>query len=478
MIEVKIDSVVQKFSQNTLEIEWGFTNEPGKARFVVKDSLGDIIGSRVDIEQDSVLIWSGTVVNVNQIVDGMLKVYRVEVSDNNYDFDRKKVAKSYNDTNAKVVVEDIVDNFTDGFTTNAVQGEGISIKTLRANYEEPSRMLSKLADEINWKWYVDKDKDVHFFPPGYENAPFNLTDENGKYFWRSLWIDTDILDMKNRVFVRGGELKQAISEANAIDKYEADGETKTFPLFYKYSGVGVTVGGDAQTVGVDPIDEQRLQDDDVDVLYRFNPSAIRFKEDLTAGSIVRVFGDAHIPIIIDAQDDESILERGERQHFVLRRDVESIEEAQEIANATLEKFKKGTQSGSFITQEDGLRPGQKINIQSDERGIDDDFIIYRVGAVDSGSILEYRVDFISTSKIEFMDIMERLLENEKRNIEISPNEKVQRTRSVDDSFGASDNPVEFETTSMPYVYGEKGDELGDKRDNKFVGIAGFSKMSK
>lgn len=477
-----IDGVAQDVIKGSLNIRWRLTNEPGSAHFEIRNNFNRVEGQRVKIfidpEQDGSqeLIWSGTLIKTEQEMRGFQKVFKCEAADNYYDFDRRKVVRSYENTNAKDLVEDVIDNFTEGFTAADVNGADVAITSLRSNYEEPSRVLSKLANELNWEWYIDENKGVHFTPPGSNNAPFDLTDDNGNYIWSSLKFDKDIIDLKNVVFVRGGQTKQPIAEVDAVDKYVADGEQVSFNLIYRYSNVGVSVNGYTQTVGVDPIDEQRLQDEEVDCLYNFREKFVRFRENNKPmpGDMLRVFGEALIPIIVQASDNESIEEHGVREHIEIRQDIESIPEAEILANAKIEKFREGSRDGSFITDKGGLRPGMKINIQSDIRGLNEDFLITDVNAIDIDEHLQYKVRFLKAGKVKFMDILEKLLSNEKRNIRISDSERIQRLLTGSDSFQMDDEAPEAFVSSSPYVYVEPSYERGDTSNG---GIYGFSKYS-
>ena len=482
-LTVKVDGVTQSVVAGSVNVSWGLTSEPGQASFNIDEPFNQSVGKKVVIEEDQTTIWSGVLVKVETVWEGRTKVYQCEAADNYYDFDRRKVPKSWDDTDAKTLIEDVVSNFTLGFTTNNVQGSGVSIKTFRSNYEEPSRLLSKLAKELNWEWYIDEFRDVHFFPPEAKNAPFELTDDNGNYYFRTLDLSQDILDLKNRVFIRGGDVRQDIAEADVIDKYKADGESKTFPLYYRYTNIQIKVNGVAQEVGADPIDQDKLDNGDVDCLYRFNPSAIRFKNDLAEGDIIKAYGEAHVPIIAQEHDADSIIDKGVREHMEIRKDIESLDEAELVGEALINRFREGSKDGSFKTKERGLKPGQQIHIQSDIRGIDDTFMITKMTGRDerndelSDRRLVYTVNFLKAGKISFMDIMEKLLENERRNVELSPDEKIQRLISATDQTSLSDQPPTTTTTSSPYIYGEAGDELGDQFNGDYIGVYGFSTYS-
>jgi len=485
-IVVEIDGKAKNIVKGSLQVDWAFTSDPGSASFDVDTDVEDLLGSRVTIRDEGEKIWSGTLTSKEEVWDGRTQVFRCEAADNYYDFDRKKVPKSWNDTTAKDIIEDVVDNFTVNFTTNNVEGSTINIKTFRSNYEEPSRILSKLAKELAWEWFIDENRDVHFFPPEEKEVEETLTDENGKYYFRSLKLNQDLTDLKNRVFIRGGELRESIAEADVVDKYKADGETKSFPLYYKYTNLVVKVNDVEQSVGVDGIDDQKLEDGDVDCLYRFNPSAVRFKNDLASGDVLKAYGEAHIPLISQKQDLDSLLSYGKREHMEIRRDIESREEADLLADAILERYRAGIKDGSFRTRDRSFRPGKKIKIQSSLRNINDTFLVKKVSARDKitdelgDRRFEFEVTFENAGKVEYMDIMEKLLENERRNVEVSKDEKVLRLITESDSFSVGGESISTIKTLGPYVYAERINKFlyqtGDEKTNTTGGWEkGYSK---
>ena len=413
-------------------------------------------GQEITLEEDSVKIFGGVIVEIREIVKkGILLAYRIRCKDYSHLLDRKLAAKIYEGYEAGDIVSDLISTYTTGFTTTNVPATSPVIATIRFNYEQITRCFNKIAQTLGWDWYVDYDKDIHFFNAETSLAPFNLTDTGDTFEWASLETNQSILQLRNSVYVRGGEYKKTILEADALDKYEAQASQITFPLAYRYDNIVVKLNGVAQTVGVDNIDDPS----GVDVLYNFQEKFVTFTTALSAGDDIVVYGDAYIPIIAQARDGVSIATYGEYQTIVVDKNITSIEEAQLRARIELIKYAETSWDVAFRTRTTGLRVGQSISITlSTNRSITKTLKINRIiGKANSSGTMEYTVYLVSSGEITLTDIMIELLERDKQNLVISPGEVIQRLEILLESLAiAEGNPVGSATTS-PYTYNTAGD---------------------
>jgi hypothetical protein len=363
-----------------------------------------------------------------------------------------------------------------------------------------------------------------FQPPEANAAPFTLTDDNGNVEANSLRFDSNIVELRNVVFVRGGEYKDPISEADATDKYESNGEDNTFPLVYRYTDVEITRNAVAQTVGVDYIDNmfgdilslgdatgttanklvsstatfvtdgvavgdqvfnstdetyavvtnvdsetQLTLNKDIFVsgeaytvtqvafncMYNYQEKLVKFPDGtLDDGDIIRVFGDANVPLIVQAVDSDSIIAFGEREGVEIDKSITSIEEAELLANSLLEKWKEGSLEGKFTTRETGLRVGQYLTITSTRFGVDAMYRVNKVrGTLKHLDAFEWKIEFLTSGQTKLTDILISLIGKDNQNVEISPNEVIQKFRQVVDAFSFSDEIVSVTSDSAPYHYG-------------------------
>lgn len=154
---------------------------------------------------------------------------------------------------------------TTAFRRDDVSDNAPTIDYIAFNYEEPSNALKRMANLFEWNWYIDEDKNVHFFQKFDKSAPFQLTDTNNTYVFRSLKVKDQADQIRNSVYVRGSDyLAPEITDELS---HQADGINKIFKLGYKYADYTLEVNGTAVPVGV-----LNLQD------YQDNPSESQIDE--------------------------------------------------------------------------------------------------------------------------------------------------------------------------------------------------------
>jgi len=517
-------------AQESLSLEMQLSKSPSSLSFDmegIKDPL-PVTGQSVVLSEDGTDIFKGTIIERSDSVVGgqMLQSYSYVCLDGFYEMDRRLVVKAYNDTDAVSIVQDLVDNFMVGFTLDA-PATSPTVNTARFNYEQPSRCITKIANGVGWDWYVDAGNVIRFFPVSELVAPIIINDDGGSLEFNSLTFESNVTELRNRIYVRGGRYSDAISSADAVDLYEANGIDQTFPLVYRYSDVEITVNEVTQSVGVDFINQMidteaslatgaatsantnqlidtgatfvtdgvsvgdqvsnttdatfaiivsvdseteltlnrdifllgtetyTIRERLLDCLYNFQEKLVRFPEGtLLADDVVRVFGNAQIPLIVQAEDPTSVLAYGEREGIEIDKTINSIEEAEILAFARLDQWKNGSKDGSFQTREKGLIVGQTLTIDSDKFGVSEDYKINKIsGSMNGSDEFIYKVDFLKSGQTTFTDIVIGLIGKSREEISISPNEVIQRFRKVEDAFSMSDEIVSVTTTEGPYGYG-------------------------
>ena len=328
------------------------------------------VGDEVEVLDGTDIIFAGVLITVEETIKGALLKYRVKCKDWTHYLDRKLVTERYESKTVNEIIADINTNYLDGFTVTNVDC-GIEIDSIAFNKISVSKCIELLAKQVNYSWYVDYEKDIHFFTKNKELSEFNLTDDNGKYIFDSLKIKDDLSQMRNRVIIRGGDM-----EGNSrTENFVGDGTKKTFALGHKFEGTPtVTVNGVAQTVGIDFLDE----DTDYDCLWNYNEKYVRFVTAPGDTLAIVISGIPLIPIIVQVEDAESIVEFGEYEFSKVDKTIKTKEEAKQYAISQIEAYAATIQEGSFQTYDSGLRSGQLINIQSTVRDIDEDFLIQKV----------------------------------------------------------------------------------------------------
>jgi hypothetical protein len=377
------------------------------------------VGDEITVSDGADKIFAGLIIQVEEQTEGLLLKYKVQCKDWTHYLDRVLVNEKYEDKTIDEIVSDINTTYLTGFTIANVNC-GITVKSIAFNRLPVSRCLQILAEQVNYNWYVDYDKNVHFFAKNTENSPFNLTDTNGNYIYGSLVVKDDLSQMKNRVYVRGGEYVGNSRDEN----FTGDGTKKTFALGCKFSSKPtVTVGGVAQDVGIDFLN----QDTDYDVLWNYNEKYIRFVNAPADTAAIVVSGTPLIPIIVQAQDDISIAQYGAYEFSIVNKDIKSIEEARQYAASQLEAYGYKISEGSFETYGSGLRSGQVINIQSDNRAINEDYLIQRVTlSMRTPTEGKWTAELATMRAMGIIEFLQKLLLNQNKQIVVAENEVLEK----------------------------------------------------
>ena len=459
MLQLKLNN-----SDISASIDWTslvktevLTKEVDRLEFNIKKTASKTIPSlndTIELYEDGVKIFGGLLVERNEKnLGGLLIGYECKCKDWSAKLDGKVVTKKYANQDPHAIVLDIIAKFAPaGFTTANVKTAGFNVKSIKFNYEQVSRSLTQLADQIGWDWYVDPDKDIHFFDEETALAPFNLDDTSGNFEWATLQLNQTVVNLKNSVFVRGGDYKKTISAGSAIDIFKGDGTQVMFPLAYKYDNITVEKNGSSQSVGTD----QQTDPGTVQTLYNFTEKFVRFTTAPANGDTVKVYGDAYIPIIAHVRDQLSIAAYGEVQVAIIDKAIESITEAQSRAKAELDKYAETVNEGRLKTIKTGLKTGQRITLSSAIRNINKQFKITRIiGKARGSDHLEYEIFLLASGEVSFTDIMVDLLGRDKKNVEIADNEVLERLESFfeDIQFNETTTPSK---KSPPYTWGVGG----------------------
>jgi len=437
---IKIATVdrTSKVDWRSLNLNRAITNQIDTLTFDIKRKTGadykPALNDDIELFDDAAKIFGGKIVEMDETVDAArLETVSVLCKDHSFEFDRKRVVKVYETpafTTYGAVVNDIIANFTSGFTNTGVNSP-VPFNYMRFNYEQPTKCLQQLAEQIGYDWWIDADKVVHFKAKFIETSPFNLTDTNGKYYFDSLKIRKSLKNLRNTIFVRGGEFKGA----SFTEVLVADGTEKVFKQGYRYSAIPpatsivVKKGGVTQSVGTDNIHDPTA----FDVLYNFAEKAVKFRDDNkpAASVTVEVTGLPHIPVIIRTRDNTSVAQFGEHEHKIIDKSINSKDGARDRAAQEIIQWASTINEGEFITKESGLDAGQKINIQSTLRNIDTNYVISRITTkMKSPSDFVHHVVLMSTQVFGMVEFLQNLLIQKDKEIQINENEVLDRIETA------------------------------------------------
>jgi hypothetical protein len=370
---------------------------------LVQDGSTHIFGGRIaTIEQDSF-----------NPKDGI--IYKLTCVDYGIDLDSELVSQQYTNQTIAAIIADFAANFSSGFTTANVMCTFV-VTNIVFNQVPISQAIKKLADLVQYDWYVDADKDIHFFPKYTELSPFNLTDTSGNYVNDSLQTTMDGTQLANQVKVRGGTYQGATFSDTITVKGSV---TKSWVLPYKFDVTTLTIAinGVSKSVGIYGQDTFATKD----VLYRDADQSIQVNSALNDGDTIAFSGTPLIPVLAIASDSPSITSYGVREKLIEDSSITDLNVARQRAVAELTAYKDPLQGGKFDTYTAGLRTGQTININSARRGVNTDYIIRTVTfAPRAPSSFVYTVELITIKTFTLIEILQSLLQPVQ--LPIDPNE--------------------------------------------------------
>lgn len=433
MIDIKVNdvSIADQVNVESLVVQQNLTNEQDIATF------GFILSGDREVPQfdDDIVILDGTtkifagkIAEVSeQIAGSLIRMVKVACVDHTLEFDRILAARTYEDETIADILADLIDTYAPTFTYANVASDFV-IEKIVFNQVPLSQCVRRLADIVRFDWYIDEDKDLHFFDKFTNTAPYDLTDTGGNYVYKSLVRTSDGSQIVNRVKVRGGEYDGS-SYTDIITVVGND--TKSFNLPYKMANLAIrldTGGGFvAKTVGVDFIDTF----DDFDVLYSFQTQSFRFENELSDGDRVEYTGNPKTPVLAVVEDAASIAAlraRYEEAHgeaapagygiiekIIKETAIASNTIARQRAAAELIAFADAIVDAQFTTYTPGLRAGMVLHMQSDLRGFDEDLIIKKVQfKARTPEDFEYTVQCISTQRFTLLEVLRKIVTPESR----------------------------------------------------------------
>lgn len=440
----------------SLKINNVITKRPDSCQFSLitpEYTTAPTMGQEVIVYDGATKIFAGVIIDLEEGAEAK-KLLRYDVKCTDYVrlLSRKLVPATYTGQTVEAIIDDLITNYAQsGFTTNNVSCLKV-INYIGFNYKPLDKCIEQLANLVGFDWYVDEDRDLHFFAKGTKSAPTDITDDGGVVEQESLVIRRDNSQIKNVIYVRGGEYLGT----TFTSEIQADGVETIFNLPGRYNDLSVTLTGDPLTVGIDNISDPNS----VDVLYNYQEKFIKFKEadKPSAGATIRYAGAPYIPVIVKERHPQSINTlasaeggTGEYEFLIVDKTILSKEAARERARAELDAYKETISEGEFVTEYPGFLAGQTVRITSALRGIDEEFILnnVRITEFGTGGSLKYQCSFVTTKTMGILDYLQRLLLSSTEVIEVAKDEVIDTVEAFDETFGISDTTFTASVSHNP-----------------------------
>lgn len=424
----------------TIQITDSINDKQTTCQFTLYDlhSLGiPTTGQEIIITLDSgTRIFAGFLITRRKYNKrGTLVLYDFTCVDYTYLLDERLVNKSYlGGQTDQAIIQDMINNFCQdsGITTMNVQ-LGVTIDMIAFNYEQPSKVMRMISDLTGRNWYIDYNKDLHYFPITQNPAPFNITDSqtyaSGQGYW-DLELTDDQSQLKNRVYVRGGTSLSTTTTASQ----KGDGTKKKFNLPDKPHSVVVTVNGVTKTLGTKNIDLSGFD-------YYLNYDEKYIEQDagatvLGTSDTLQVSYTYDIPILVAVDNTTSIASQGLHEFLIVDKTITTTLAARARASAELTDYANNIVEGYFYTYTDGFRSGQYVNVNSAVLGITNtNYIIQKVVATSlGGGKFVYQVYLASAKTLGIIRFLVEMLQANKNLAQVATNEVLDNLVSLSDSL--------------------------------------------
>ncbi len=413
---------------------------------------------------DETLIFAGQIASVSETRIGInpddgeeLLGYSVSCQDYTKILQRKLVIETYHNKTCKTILQEMVDKYfpQEGITFVNTE-EGPLVENITFNYQSADRMIETLADSVGFQWYIDYEKDIHFFDQ--VGAPTTLTITDSTDNWSDLKINPDTSQLRNRVYIRGGIYYSDPYTQNLV----ADGEQEEFILAYTPddNGFSLTVNATSRTVGLDGIDES----DSFDFLLTRKEKALKMgrtawalaNTPLAANAVLSITYNYEIPVLVVQESSSSIsamktLEGGDGvyEFLVVDENITSISAARARAAAELRDFANPIIRGSVTSYDAaGVTSGDLLSINLTRRGINSTYLIQSVKITQiTTDTLKYTVDF-SGKLYGLVDVFISLFKQSQRVI-LGLDEVLDAFNTLSDSNNGIYHSVPILTESAP-----------------------------
>lgn len=442
---------------DSLKIENILTRARDTCDFLLAPSEGltPVLGQEVIILLGATKVFAGVITEIEQSASSYKVIFwKVTCQDYTRLLDRRLVAESYENMTVDAIIADLkATYFPAGFTTNNASC-AITIGSAKFNYLPLSKVLEQLANLVGYDWYIDYDKDVHFFSKTTNLAPVDIEDANGSMIFDSLIIRRDNSQVRNSIIVRGGEYQGA----RFTGEWEGNGTDYTIPLPYRFADFRASLTGESLSLGIDYIGNP----DAYHAMYNFQEKVLKFKAtDIpTAGAVLRYSGLPYLPVIVKLQNPASIstfsaAEGGDGiyEYLIIDKTIVTKQAARERAAAEITNYATTVSEGEFQTETAGIKAGQRIRINSVSRAINEYFVVNKVTFAQFGNdAFIYHISLVTTKTFDLYDLLSRMATADTKNITIDSNEQVEIVKTFEDTLAVADAMGTFLVDSAPYLW--------------------------
>lgn len=379
------------YERGTLEIAYSLTytnNTCSFNLFGTKPNHGDSV---VISDTDLGALFGGIIVVLEgeEVDEPNIKMrWQVQCNDYSEQLDQRLVVETYAAQTADYIVGDILTKYVDAaFTLDAGTATAPTIEAIQFNYVPVSQAFTQLADYVGWSWNVSPGKVISFFNPDDLMTPAPMALSDGGMF-TNFKPSIDTQNLRNRVYVLGGTTLSDMF----IYEVKADGAADIWVLPHKPHDITMTVGGVAKTIGVENLHDEASYD----YMMNYENQYVRCSSGTStpgAGTTMHFEYKYDIDVISMAEDLASQVAikaiqggTGIYEHMISDDALTTLTAAEAAGQADIKANADPAVSVTFETETPGWAPGQIVNINLPDRGINNSYLVQeaRLARTDAG----------------------------------------------------------------------------------------------
>jgi hypothetical protein len=359
-------------------------NSRTTAQLDVEDllNLAEInIGDEIEITDDSVVIFKGTVETVEQMEDdpGFLK-FAITAVDFNALADKRIIASSYtNEVAGDIVKSFITDVLNEEGITEGTIADGPIIKKAIFNYDKATTALDYIKDITGLNWNIDFDKKLNLFERSNDISPIVLNDTIQHVDFKRTKTRSQY---RNRQYIRAGRGRtnqQSLEKPSPGPDGVSKNFTLRFPIATKPRIFIDSVEVDPSEIGVNGSDTNKK------FYFSIGSNVISQDDDETTltTEVLEVTYVGLFPILTVAESPGEIIDRATKEtgtsgiYEDLKKEtaIDESSAALEFAQGLLQKYGIIPSIVTFRTQVAGFKAGQLLTIEKTLYDISDSFLI-------------------------------------------------------------------------------------------------------
>jgi hypothetical protein len=404
---LKINGPAKDFRADSLKIESVITSRVDTCAFTLEGEqtlvpkVDEVVISN---PAETVRYFAGILAEVTRTAEGLTKLYECDCQDYSFLLDGKIVNREYDNQTDAYILNDLFTTYLPEIDASTYVATGQTFERIKFNRVTLRQAVEAIASQTSLDWYIDYNKNLHYFTAETNAAPFGISDTPdmaSTFPCSNLKYKKDGTKIVNMVTVVGGSY---LSEDTEVI-LGSDGVATSVPSLYRWEApagydiirVWKNTGTDASPVWTEKtVGPSSGSFDDYDVLYDAENSVLEWytaPPDLTQS--YKIEGRQKAPLVVRVRSTASYAKYGRWfEGKVTNQDIDNRVWGMLVGKGELAENAFEKETGNFYCLQDGLVSGQLLYIHNDLYGLDGYYLVNKVvTTILGGEYCQYQVSF-------------------------------------------------------------------------------------